>query len=215
MEIEAKYRVADRQTFDSLLRMAALHDLTLLHRERPEQQQNSYYDTPDGHLAARGLSLRIRETPERRLATVKSSRGDYGALHVRDEWEVPIGADHRPAMWPNSALRERILALIDPHDVRALFTIQTRRRRALVLRDGRVAAELSLDEGHIRAGGRILGFRELEVEMSHQGTVGDLDYICGLLRERFPLTPEPRGKRSRGVALLRTLAAPRALELAR
>jgi triphosphatase len=207
MEIEAKYRVADRQPFDTLLRMTSLGDFTLVHHTQVELQHNTYYDTPERHLAAHGLSLRIRETPSRHTATVKSSRGGLGALHLRDEWEAPIGADHRPTHWPSSALRDRVLDLTAPAQLTALFTIQTRRRRVRVLRLGRAIAEMSLDEGHIRASGRILGFRELEVELGAGESASHLASICSQLLERFPLVAEPRGKRSRGIALLRALAA--------
>jgi inorganic triphosphatase YgiF len=90
----------------------------------------------------------------------------------------------------------------------ALFALDTRRQRIAVRRSGTSIAELCLDEGHIQAKGRILGFRELEIELCNQGVPDDLQQIAGLLVDHFALIPEPRGKRSRGLALLQALTEP-------
>ena len=57
-------------------------------------------------------------------------------------------------------------------------------------------------EGAIVAGGRTVGFRELEVELQAEGTRADLDALIDQLQARFALIPESRGKKKRGLALL-------------
>jgi inorganic triphosphatase YgiF len=52
------------------------------------------------------------------------------------------------------------------------------------------------------AGGRTIGFRELEIELLPDGIDADLEALIGCLLARFPLVPEPCGKRARGIALL-------------
>jgi inorganic triphosphatase YgiF len=87
-----------------------------------------------------------------------------------------------------------------------LITIRTRRQHIYAWCAGSRRAELSLDEGAIMAGGRAIGFRELEVELLADGTGADLAALLRCLHRLFPLVPEPRGKRARGMALLdRTL----------
>lgn len=50
-----------------------------------ERLETRYYDTPDGDLAARGISLRRRVAGGREIQTVK--RKSAGGLVARDEWE--------------------------------------------------------------------------------------------------------------------------------
>lgn len=207
MEIEAKYRVPDRRIFEVLLRLPSLGDVALIPSPGLEYQHNTYYDTPDRRLTAQRASLRIRESGGTRVATLKYSRGGSGAIHIRDEWEATIGAEPHPSAWPDSSTRAQALHIVAGAPLVALFTIQNRRYRIGLVRNSAVIGELSLDEGHIQAGGRILGFRELEIELSHDGAPDDLVRLGALLAHCFGLSPEPRGKRSRGVALLRELTA--------
>ena len=58
MEIEAKYRVDHQHTFDDLLSLAALGPFHLAPAPDPEDQQNTYFDTPDGRLRAGHYGLR-------------------------------------------------------------------------------------------------------------------------------------------------------------
>jgi inorganic triphosphatase YgiF len=63
-------------------------------------------------------------------------------------------------------------------------------------------AEISLDEGVILAGGRVVAFRELEAELLAGGTRADLDALIIQLQARFALIPESRGKKKQGLELL-------------
>lgn len=208
MEIEVKFRVADRTIFTQLLGLATLDRAILTPRPAPEQQHTIYFDTPDEALRARRTSLRVREIAGRRVATVKRSHGASGGLHVRDEWETPIHhADVHPRTWPPSVAREQALVIVGHTPLVARVIVYTRRHCIDVWLEGRGVAELCLDEGYVEAGGRIAGFRELEVELWQAGTPADLDQLCTALALRFPLTLESRGKRARGLALLDAIAA--------
>jgi inorganic triphosphatase YgiF len=75
---------------------------------------------------------------------------------------------------------------LDGTAILPLVTIRTRRQYSYVVRAGATVAELSLDEGAIMAGGRAIGFRELEVELLEDGTRADLDALINHLQARFP-----------------------------
>jgi inorganic triphosphatase YgiF len=83
-----------------------------------------------------------------------------------------------------------------------ILTIRTLRRHIYASRDSVDIAEISLDDGIIRAGGREEHFRELEIELLGEVARADLDALVALLRERYPLAPEERSKLARGLALL-------------
>lgn len=201
LEIEAKFRVDDRQIFEQLLALAGLGDAAFTAQAEPELQHTTYYDTPTEILRVHKVSLRVREVAGRRTATVKRSRGGASGLHIRDEWETPIGAGVHPRFWPPGPARERALEFLGGEPLLPLCSVHTLRHTIVVHRDGRLVAELCLDEGHVSAGGRAARFRELEVELQGVGSMSDLRQLCTWLTARFPLTPELMGKRSRALAL--------------
>ena len=206
MEIEAKFRVLDRMVFIRLRQLATLGPFCLVHTPGAEHQQNTYFDTADRRLTASRRTLRVRDLGGRRIATVKLSLSTVAGIHTREEWEVDLDAGEHPTDWPASAARDRALAALDGADIFPLMTIHTRRQYSYAILAGTQVAEISLDEGVIMAGGRTVGFRELEVELLAQGTRPNLDALIEHLQARFALIPESRGKKKRGLALLEQAA---------
>jgi inorganic triphosphatase YgiF len=202
MEIEAKFRVDDAQTFANLLSLTALGPFRLAPDLAPEDQRNTYFDTADGRLRAARYGLRVRDLGTRRIATLKGDARSADGIYERDEWEVAIGDDDRPQSWPPSQARDRALALLAGAPLQPILTIHTLRQHIYAARDGVDVAEISLDDGTISAGGREEHFRELEIELIGEAARADLDILVVLLRERYPLIPEERSKLARGLALL-------------
>jgi triphosphatase len=202
MEIEAKFRVVNRAIFTSLRQLTTLGPFYLVHAPGTEQQHNIYFDTADRRLTANRTTLRVRDLGSRRIATVKRSLSTQAGIHTREEWEVELDAGEHPADWPASAARDRALAALGGAAIFPLLTIRTRRQYSYAIVSDTQVAEISLDEGAIVAGGRTLGFRELEVELQAEGTRADLDALIDQLQARFALIPESRGKKKRGLALL-------------
>src|SRR5437879_5746815 len=67
MEIEAKFRVDDDQTFPDLLGLKALGPFRFTAEPDAEDQRNVYFDTADGRLRAARYGLRVRDLGVRRL----------------------------------------------------------------------------------------------------------------------------------------------------
>src|SRR3954469_21068752 len=111
MEIEAKFRVDDDQTFPQLLALEAIGPFKLVAELNPEDQQNVYFDTADRRLRAGQYGLRVRNLGSRRIATLKGAAKAHDGMYERDEWEIEIGDDDSPASWPDSEARDRTLAL--------------------------------------------------------------------------------------------------------
>lgn len=202
MEIEAKFRVDDDQTFGQLLELRSIGPFQLDAEPEAEDQRNVYFDTADRRLRAGQYGLRVRDLGGRRIATLKGAAQARDGMYERDEWEVEIGDDDRPSAWPASEARDRTLALLGGTEALPILAIRTRRRHIIASRGGTRTAELSLDEGTIDAAGRAASFRELEIELLKGGTRADLDQLVELLRAHFTLIPEDRSKLARGLALL-------------
>lgn len=201
-EIEAKFRVDDDMIFTWLLRLSTFGQFRLVPQQEPERQRNTYFDSPDGHLEAAGYSLRVREVDLRRVATLKRTRSRQGNLRIRDEWEVAIGRSDLPRDWPDGEVRARVLETLRGAEIFPLFVVTTHRLHICALREGRRVADLCLDAGLIHAGALGEPFRELEVELLDARERPAFDALVGLLRLSFPLFPEERSKKARGLALL-------------
>jgi inorganic triphosphatase YgiF len=202
MEIEAKLVVPDAQVFAVLLGMDQIGPFQLVPRAGVERQRNIYYDTPDGLLRAKRYGMRIRDTGERRIATLKGKQSVSNGLFERSELEVEVGDAVLPEEWPASPLRDRVLALLGGAPIVPVLTVATDRRHIDTLLGGRRLAELSLDEGAIHAGARTEPFRELEIELTDPDFRADFEALVALLREHFALQPGNKGKYERGLELL-------------
>lgn len=202
MEIEAKFRADDQQTFAQLLGLDGIGPFRLESVADAEDQRNVYFDTADGRLRAGLHGLRVRDLGTRRIATLKGAARVEDGLFERDEWEVEVGDDDRPQTWPPSEVRERVLALIADQPLQPILSINTLRRHINAFRGDHRVAELSLDEGTFIAGGRELAFRELEIELVDTGTRADFERLVALLRDKLSLMPEHRSKLARGLELL-------------
>lgn len=203
MEIEIKYQITDRRVFAELLRLPGLAHFELRQVTDLDHLCTTYYDTPDIRLAAQRCGLRIRETRTQRIATVKRSLGTADGLHTREEWETPIDALDHPLYWPHSPARTQALELLGDRLLVACCRVETRRQYVTALLDAVPLAELCLDEGTINAARRVLGFRELEIELLDAEQHDAFHELIALIRERFGLLPENRGRRTRGLMLLR------------
>lgn len=202
MEIEAKFRVDNPTTFTQLQHMPQLGSFTLVATPGIEYQRNTYFDTADRKLNSQRYSLRVRDTGKRRIATVKHSLGAQGGLRRHDEWEVLLSGGDHPNEWPNSPARDWALALLGDATLLPILSIHTQRQFIYAVRDAAVVAEISLDQGVIKAGGRELDFRELEVELVAPGGEESMNELIDELQTRFVLVHEPLGKKKRGMALL-------------
>lgn len=200
MEIEAKYTVSSAD-LETLATVSQLGVYTLAPAPAPELQENTYYDTADGRLAAARYGLRVRRTGERSLITLKGP-ADVGhdGVHRRAEFEFP-GASPDPRTWPDGVARDLALALTGGAPLLPRVLIRTERRVLHIMRDGALVAELCLDRGVMQSGARERPFTEVEIELREAGTAADLSALARELAALVALTPEPRSKLERALAL--------------
>lgn len=182
--------------------VAALKTAGLLPGSPPAVRQRSiYFDTPDHDLAAAGLSLRIRQTAEKRIQTVKEATSKAAGLFARPEWEKPVAAD-RPDL-DDTPLPARLGA-----KARALapaFTVSVRRRTWLIDEAG-ARIELVIDQGAILAAGRRIPVSECELELE-AGPPAALFSLARRLNDAAPLALGVTTKAERGYRLLAAAAA--------
>jgi inorganic triphosphatase YgiF len=199
MEIEAKYRVGPAE-LTLLAALRALDQYSLEPAPAPELQENTYYDTADGRLAAARYGLRVRRLPDRALITLKGPATVDAGVHRRAEHEFP-GADPQPLSWAPGPPRELALALTGGAPLVAIAAVRTERHILHAARDGLVVAECALDRGVLRGGGREQPFTELEIELLPAGDPADIAALARALAAHITLVPEPLSKLQRALAL--------------
>lgn len=164
-------------------------------------QRAVYFDTPDRRLRAAGLALRIRrDAGEAGARQTLKSAGPAAGLFDRDEWECPVSGDE-PDLAALAATPAAPLAA-DPAFRAALapaFTVEIERVSARFGEED-MAAEIVLDEGFVRAGGRAEPIREVELELT-RGKPRRLFRLARKLIEAAPLRLAIQSKSDRGYAL--------------
>ncbi|MBB5537658.1 inorganic triphosphatase [Rhizobium giardinii] len=123
------------------------------------QQKSIYFDTAGADLSKRGLSLRIRQSGNERVQTVKVGDGVAAGSFTRDEWERPV-ADDIPVL-DDPQIRD----LLGETDRRLapMFEIHVKRHRWNVI-EGEATIEVALDVGKVVAADREALLCEIELE---------------------------------------------------
>jgi CHAD domain-containing protein len=202
LEIEAKFRVPDEQTFDGLQRANELAGFTL-GEALVSELRDLYLDTAQGAVRAAGYSCRLRRAGDRHLASLKALESTDDFIHRRVEHEVELPEPLPPQQWPASVARDRALELCGSEPVSELFRIEQIRHSRPLLKEERLVAEFSLDRVRIcREQEVVAAFLELEAELETEGREEDLEQLAVELQEAWGLEPETRSKFERGLAVL-------------
>ncbi|MBP2444262.1 CHAD domain-containing protein [Rhizobium leguminosarum] len=160
------------------------------------QQKSIYFDTPKCDLFRRGVSLRIRQSGNERIQTVKTGDGNAAGSFAREEWEQPVAGD-APVL-DNPQIR----ALLDGVDAELVpqFEVHVKRHRWDVT-DGDATVEVAVDLGNVVAADREAPLCEIEFETK----AGPSAALFALARQIDRTTPVHLGvlsKAERGYRLL-------------
>lgn len=160
-----------------------------------------YFDTPDGELAEKRMSLRLRREGEQWVQAFKSAGTSTGGLHSRDECEeLADGPVLDLAMFASTPLAD----LPDPETLHQrlaeVFRVSVSRATwDLEVAGGRL--EVALDLGEVRQGHSSTPIAEVEIESKG----GDPDAVFKLARELVavvPMRPSAVTKAARGFRLV-------------
>lgn len=203
MEIEAKFRVPNRDAHRQLLRLSSIAGYTIARVGRVEVHDR-YFDTSDGQLMAADYFCRLRTQPDKVVATLKGLGSSQDGVHRRAELEVTLPSlllD--PADWPESEARTLALDLTQGAPLQPLFELHQLRYKADLMDGSRRVGEWSLDEVRAAVGKRPAFYYELEIELGPDGAESDLERVAQVLQGEHGLEPEPSSKFARGLEMLR------------
>jgi len=200
MEIEAKFKIPDVETWQRLQSVESLAGFALS-TGQVKPVHDTYLDTARRSILAAGYTCRKRERDGQIIMTLKQLYRSTDAVHRRQEFEVVLPGPARPVQWPEGEARQLILTLVGDEPLLPLFDLSQTRMARAVSHGRRIVAELSLDDVHMVAGDREQAFYELEVELKTSGTEDDLATIVSSLQSEWGLQPETRSKFERALEL--------------
>lgn len=175
---------------------AAGYDLSAA---RENQQRDRYYDDAVFSLKTAGYALRRRSVNNNIIVTLKSKGNVQGALHERNELEVPA-LTHA---WPQE-IYDAIKTITNPQALRGHIDISTRRVTYLLYQQNQELAELAFDAvtASYPKSDQSIHFNELELEAKHDATAEQLTAIADVLDGVIALTANPVTKLERAEVLL-------------
>ena len=193
METELKFKLKSGQRAEAE-RILALRYPTA--RVAAQDMTTTYFDTPDLAVSQAGFTLRVRQTGDDFIQTVKSSRPVAGGIARRTEKEWPVARAkpdfRRLAGTPLAGLRS---------SVAPIFVSAVRRTTyAIDLADG-ATVEVAIDEGEIEAGGRRVPLQELEIELKF-GAPAALYAFATAFHADLPLEIDTQSKAARGYTVV-------------
>ncbi|MDO4745142.1 MAG: CYTH domain-containing protein [Bacillota bacterium] len=202
MEIELKYRIPTTEIADELWR-----DKLFFHLEEEGSREEmcfdaKYYDTEDWALSKEEMAYRVRKEGHSWVASLKWKGHTEGALHVREELNVPVtDAAADPKVFRDSEIGKHLNEVIGDRDLICQLETKYLRKRFRI-DTGEGIYELSLDDGWIitpYGSDRIL---EVELEL-FSGETDELEKLGASICERYGLEKEERSKYARGLELIK------------
>jgi len=188
-ETEAKYSLMSEHVPSAAELSAALAEVGLeTGPARHVVNKDRYYDDARLSLARSGFALRRRMADGQLLATLKTLGTVEGAVHRRDEIELPIPDDADPwEPWP-TPIADQVRTVADPRSLRGTFELVVERVSFELIERGRAVAVASFDDVAARrpSAERSVHWNELEIE-TVPGDAGSGDAVSG---RAPPLTGE-------------------------
>ncbi|MBF0420913.1 MAG: CYTH domain-containing protein [Magnetococcales bacterium] len=205
MEKEVKLTAANAATLDGVMRDPEVLAKANGASWRARTLVSTYLDTPGHALLTHKYGFRfrrLRETGEWK-ACLKGEGGLKDGYSVRSEWEQIVpGPVDRLSLLPEGSLRDQILSVAPGGEmlVPLVETAFVRHTLDVSLGDDSLV-ELALDQGEIRAGGKIFPLFEVELEQK-AGRVEPMLDFADALRHRHALKASQHSKFALGLQLL-------------
>ena len=162
---------------------------------RTIRMETTYFDTPDGALAARHVTLRLRKENGSCVCTMKTPLPDGS----RGEWECRA-TDLLDGIETLRSLGapEYLCDLAKGGLVAVCGASFTRLAADIPTADG--MAELAIDSGILLGGGKEMPLCEVEIEHKSGSDQSTLE-LASIIASRFDLTQEKKSKFRRALAL--------------
>lgn len=127
-----------------------------------------YFDTPDQALRQAGIAFRTRKIGRRWVQTVKARGHIVAGVSNHVEIETPVrGSEPSIDAISDEPLRRAVREAVGDQDLSPVIETSIRRTARHLSPPTGGLVELCLDEGELRAGGRVATIREAEIELAN------------------------------------------------
>ena len=201
MEIELKYAINNKEIAAKIW-----DDEELKKIEEPDTRETLfmdaiYFDTKDMDLSKNDMAYRVRREGDRLVASLKWGGGSEGALHKREEINIPVNdTKPNPVIFEACDIGPDMMKIISGKELQPLVDMHIERKRFRVEIDDTLL-EISIDGGEIKTVNGSVPVNEVEIEL-FSGPEEGMMKIGQMLMEKYDLVSEKRSKFYRGLILL-------------
>jgi inorganic triphosphatase YgiF len=205
MELEMKYGIADKDVAESIWTDEYLMTIEEENTREKVFMKAAYFDTDEFILSKNDITFRVRMENDRISATIKWSGKSEGAMHQREEINVPIVDEAcfispQPSIFKESQIGLEVIDLIGNKGLESIIETKFLRSRFRV-DTGNTIIEVSIDKGEIITEKGIEPILEMELEM-FSGNREDLIKMGEEISQKYGLNPEEKSKYARGKNML-------------
>ncbi len=201
MEIELKYAINSKEIAERIW-----EDGDLKKMEEPETRETvfmkaTYFDTEDYDLCKNDMAYRVRSEDDKLVATLKWGGKNEGALHTREEINIPVIDTHpNPVTFEESDIGRELIQIISGKPLHPIMDVKIERRRFRIDTQDSLL-EISLDRGQIVTEKGSSPICEVEIEL-FSGEQEGLLRVGQQLVDKYQVVSEKRSKFYRGLVLL-------------
>ena len=201
MEIELKYSIPTQEIADEIWVNRTFFTMEEEGSREELTFDARYFDTADCDLMDREMAYRVRKEGDHWVAALKWKGHTEGALHKRDEINVPVeNGEPNPGVFCESMIGNTLIELVGEKQLQCVLETKFHRRR-FRLDTGRGIFEVSIDRGEIITSVGSEPILEVEIEL-FSGETEELLELGTKLSETFGLESEEKSKYARGVELI-------------
>ena len=195
-EVEIKLEIP-ASTVSKVMRLPWLWELAS-GELRASHMVSTYYDTKNGALRGRGITLRVRRVGGVCVQTVKAAVNGAALPIERHEWEEEVsGAGPDLARATGTALDA--IPKKKLKDLRPRFDVKVD-RSAFPIQSANSAIEIAIDRAQMAGDGETISFCEIELELK-RGAASELARIARRIANETPASLVLKTKSDRGFAL--------------
>lgn len=200
MEVELKYAINSKEVAQQIWEDEDLRKFEESESREIIFMKAIYFDTANYDLSKNDIAYRVRSEGDKLIASLKWGGKTDGALHTREEINVPVkNRDPNPATFEESDIGKELISILSGKELDSIMEVKIERRRFRMDTETSIV-ELSIDSGEIITDNGTSPVCEVELELFS----GDQEELLGIgkqLAEKYDLVSEKRSKFYRGLVM--------------
>lgn len=201
MEIELKYAIDSKEVAAKIWQDEDLKKIEEAGTRETVIMNAVYFDTEDLDLSKNDMAYRVRKEGDRLVASLKWGGGSKGALHKREEINIPVmDTNPNPMIFEACDIGDDLLSILGGKELHSVLEMHIERKRFRIDTESTIL-EISIDNGEIITDNGTVPVCEVEIEL-FSGSEDVMMKIGQTLAEKYELVSEKKSKFYRGLMML-------------